>query len=192
MTGTRMFVAVVPPDEAVAHLDEHLDVRRGAGAFRWTDAEQLHVTLAFAAAVPDRAVDDLVERLEVAAARRRPVPTRVRGGGAFPHVAGARVLWAGLELDQDGRAELDRLAIGARNAVAAAGAQVDGQRFRPHLTVARMGRPTETTSWVRLLDAYEGPPWTVDRVELVASHLGQGRRRRPRYERVAEVPLAAG
>ena len=35
---------------------------------------------------------------------------------------------------------------------------------------------------MRLLDAYEGPVFTVDQVALVASHLGEGPRRRPRYE----------
>jgi RNA 2',3'-cyclic 3'-phosphodiesterase len=43
---------------------------------------------------------------------------------------------------------------------------------------------------VRLLDGYAGPPWTADRVVLVASHLGEGPRRRPRHEVVAELLLA--
>jgi 2'-5' RNA ligase len=36
--------------------------------------------------------------------------------------------------------------------------------------------------WVQLLDAYIGPDWVADRIELVASYLGQGPRGRPRYE----------
>ena len=43
----RLFVALVPPSEAVEHLDAFLAVRREAAAFRWSLAEQLHVTLAF-------------------------------------------------------------------------------------------------------------------------------------------------
>ena len=70
-----------------------------------------------------------------------------------------------------------------------AGVEVDGQRFRPHVTVARTGRPTELTRWVRLLDAYSGPTWTVDRIALVESHLGEGPRRRPRYAVVEELAL---
>jgi 2'-5' RNA ligase len=42
---------------------------------------------------------------------------------------------------------------------------------------------------VRLLDAYRGPAWTASEVVLVASHLGEGPRRRPRHEVVAELPL---
>ncbi len=179
-----MFVAVTPSVEAVEDLDEFLAVRREAGPFRWALAEQLHVTLAFLAEVPDRRLDELVERLGRAAGRREAVEARLAGGGAFPDVARARVLWCGLETDEAGRVELGRMATGARAAASRSGVDVDGQRFRAHVTVARLGRPAEVTSWVRLLDAYRGPAWTVDRLDLVASYLGEGPRKRPRYELV--------
>jgi 2'-5' RNA ligase len=101
------------------------------------------------------------------------------------------VLWAGLDVDDDGSTEISRMATGARAAANRAGVPVDGQRFRPHLTVARLGHPQEVTPWVRLLDSYRGPTWTVDRMTLVASYLGEGPRGRPRYEAVQEFPLQA-
>lgn len=188
----RAFVAVLPPEDVVGHLDDFLDVRRAAGSFRWAGPEQLHLTLAFLASVPDRSLDDLLERLRRAAARRTPFPARIAGGGAFPDAARARVLWAGLDLDETARTELDRMATGARAAASKAGIEVDGQRFRPHVTLARLGRPQEVSDWVRLLDAYAGPTWTVDRLTLVASYLGEGPRRRPRYEVLEELPLGRG
>lgn len=188
---SRMFVAVQPPERAIEHLDEFLDVRRDAADFRWATTEQMHVTLAFLAAVPERRVDDLVERLARAAGRRTAFETRITGGGAFPGPADARVLWAGLELDEHGRRELGRLATGARAAAGKAGIEVDGGRFRPHVTVARLRRPAEVSRWVRLLDGYAGPTWRVDHVELVESFLGQGPRGRPRYETVDTFPLSA-
>ena len=185
----RMFAAIVPPDAAVDHLDEFLAARRSAASWRWASAEQFHVTLAFLARVEERRLDDLAERLGRAAARRTPVETAIAGGGAFPNVGRARVLWAGLDLDRVGRVELDRLATGCRAAASRSGIAVDGQRFRPHLTVARLAQPAEVTPWVRLLDGYVGPRWTADRVSLVASHLGEGPRGRPRYERVGEFAM---
>ncbi|MEX0426037.1 RNA 2',3'-cyclic phosphodiesterase [Nocardioides sp. DS6] len=184
-------MAVEPPAAVVEDLDAFLDVRREAAAFRWAPAEQLHVTLAFAAAVPDRSYDDWVERLERAARRRTPFEAVITGGGAFPDVARGRVLWAGLALAEEGRVEIDRLATGVRAATTKAGIEVDGGRFRPHVTLARVNRPQEMTNWVRLLDAYRGPAWTVDRITLVESHLGEGPRGRPRYE-VREEFLLGG
>ena len=186
----RAFVAVVPPPEVVEHLDAFLEVRRGAAAYRWAPVEQFHVTLAFLADVPDRRLDGLVERLGRAAGRRHAFAATIAGGGAFPNVGRSRVLWAGLDLDEDGRTEVSRMATGARAAASRAGVPVDGQRFRAHVTVARLGHPQEVTSWVRLLDAYRGPTWTIDRMTLVASYLGEGPRGRPRHVTMDTFPLS--
>jgi 2'-5' RNA ligase len=188
----RLFVALVPPDEAVEHLDAFLDVRRSAAAYRWASSEQFHVTLAFLADVEERRLDDLAERLERAAARRTAFETAIAGGGAFPNAARARVLWAGLDLDEPGRTEIGRVATGARAAANRAGIAVDGQRFRPHVTVARLGHPEDVSNWVRLLDGYAGPRWLADRMTLVASYLGEGPRGRPRYVNVEDFTFARG
>lgn len=183
-----MFVAAVPPSEALEDLEDFLSVRREAGAFRWTVPEQWHLTLAFLADVPDRAYDDLVDRLERAARKRHRMRATVTGGGAFPNVSRAKVLWAGLDLDDP--EELRRLATGCRAAASKAGIDVAGERFKAHLTLARMGHhPVEATSWVRLLDGYLGPAWDLDEVTLIASHLGEGPRKRPRYEVLETFPL---
>lgn len=188
--GQRMFAAVVPPDDAIEDLDAFLAPRREAAPFRWTLADTFHVTLVFMAAVPDRALDDLMERLARAAARRTAFETRIAGGGAFPNAARSKLLYAGLDLTAETRTELDRAATGARAAATRAGIEVDGARFKPHVTVARINRPVDTTNWVRLLDGYAGPTFTVDRISLVASYLGEGPRGRPRYEVVDEWPLS--
>jgi 2'-5' RNA ligase len=183
----RMFVALLPPERALEDLAGFVGPRQEAEpGFRWTVPEQWHVTLAFLADVPDRHLDDLLARLARAAARRTPFGVTLAGGGAFPDPARAKVLFAGVETDG---VELTRLATGARAAAAKAGCPVDGGRFHPHVTLARTGRPVQATRWLRVLDAYRGPTWTAEEVTLVASHLGEGPRRRPRYEAVAAFPL---
>ncbi len=181
-----MFVAVLPPEPVLEHLEEFLAPRRAAGAFRWTPPEQWHLTLAFSGHVPERVYDDLVERLARAARKRSPISARIVGGGAFPHPGRAKVLYAGVEAELE---ELRRTATGARAALAKAGAEVDGQRLRPHLTLARIGRPVEATTWVRLLDGYAGPDWEIRETALVLSHLGEGPRGRPRHEVVETFSL---
>jgi RNA 2',3'-cyclic 3'-phosphodiesterase len=177
----RMFVAVVPPESALEDLEEFLAPRREAGPeLRWTVVDQWHLTLAFMAEVGPTRVDDLVERLGRAAARRTPFEVRLAGGGAFPNPARAKVLYAGVRTD--GAEELRRLAVGARAAAGKAGADVDGGRFHAHLTLARSGRPFEATKWLRILEAYDGPTWQADTIALIQSHLGEGPRKRPRYE----------
>jgi len=185
----RVFAALVPPLDVVEDLDAFLEVRREHGAFRWTDPEHLHLTLAFCADLPDHRLEDLVEAVGEAASRRTPVGVRLAGGGAFPHAGAAKVLWTGLSGTDEGLEEVAALARGCRSAANRVGGSPDGQAFRPHVTLARLGRPQEVSRWVRLLDAYHGPDWTADTVSVVVSHLGEGRRGRPRHEVVAEVAL---
>lgn len=175
-----MFTAVLPPQDVLDDLEEFLGPRQEASEFRWTRPEGWHLTLAFMAQVPDRSVDELLERLTRAGGRRKPFTLRLAGGGAFPNPARAKVLYARLAVSDE--EELDRLATGARAAANKAGAEAQGGRFRPHLTLARIRRPLDVTKWLRVLDAYRGPTWTADEIGLVESHLGEGPRNRPRYE----------
>ena len=185
----RLFVAVVPPDDVLDDLEEHLEPRREAGPeIRWTDRHQWHITLAFLGDVPERRLDDLTEALARSAARRDPLVLRLAGAGAFPSPYAARILWAGVE---QVRGDLGAVADGIRHASNKVGATPDGTRFSPHVTLGRFHRPTEATRWIRALDAWEGPAWRVDHLALVESHLGEGRGRRPRYEVLAELPLRA-
>ncbi|MEO5745945.1 MAG: RNA 2',3'-cyclic phosphodiesterase [Terracoccus sp.] len=183
----RLFVAIVPPEEVVEHLAEHLAPRVEAGPdLLWADRDQWHVTLAFLGAVSDRRLDEVTEAIEASAGRREPQLLRVAGAGAFPNPYAARVLWAGVETVQG---DLDTVASGIRTACNSVGATPDGARFRPHLTLARFGRPAEATRWIRALEPYQGPQWRTEHVSIVESHLSEGRGRRPRYEVLAEVPL---
>jgi 2'-5' RNA ligase len=181
----RVFAALVPPPEVLDHLEEALAPRREAGAdLRWTDPHQWHVTLAFMAAVPERAVEELLARVSDAVADVPAPRLALLSAGTFPDPIAARVLWAGVAGD-----DLEPLARRVRSAANRAGAAPDGGALHPHVTLARFPRPSEATRWVRALEPYAGPAWTADDVTLIASHLGESRGRRPRYEELATAPL---
>jgi RNA 2',3'-cyclic 3'-phosphodiesterase len=187
--GMRMFTALVPPPEVVEHLDDFLAPRREHADFRWTVPESWHVTLGFMPRVPERVLEDLEDRLARAAQRGRPFTLRLEGGGAFPDAAAARALYAAVSASTEDAAGLHLLSARARAAAARAGAEVDGGRFRPHLTLARLRRPADVVRWLRLLDGYSSPPWSVTELVLVHSHLGEGPRGRPRHEVVTRLRL---
>ncbi|MGV1008669.1 MAG: RNA 2',3'-cyclic phosphodiesterase [Dermatophilaceae bacterium] len=185
--GQRMFVAVTPPERIRDDLAQFLEARP---QLRWSSPLQWHVTLAFLSSVDEHRVDDLVARLTRVAARRRAFLARVAGAGCFPNPAHASVLWLGVRAgDDDDPVDLRHLAVGARAAANKSGTAPDGKAFVPHLTVARLRRPVQATKWLRILDTYSSTDWVVDRIELVASFLGDGPRRGPRYETVATLPL---
>jgi 2'-5' RNA ligase len=186
----RIFAALVPPPDAVEHLDEFLAPRRAAAEFRWTLADQFHVTLAFVEKAEDWRVDDYVERLGDGLAAVPVAAVRIAGPVTFPNPAAAKILAADLVAESEGADDvLRRLAGRARSAAVSSGLEVDGARFRPHVTLARLRHPVDVTKWVRLLETYVGPAWAAAEVEIVASHLGEGPRGRPRYETVATLPV---
>lgn len=176
-----MFVAVLPPEEVRDEIEEFLSVRSG---MPWIDRDQWHFTLAFLESVPDHRVDELIEELERAALRHKAFDLAVAGGGCFPSVERAAVLWLG------GPGLSISLADSVRGAANSVGATPDGRGFVPHLTVARLRHRVEATKWLRVLDTFRSRTWRVDSVSLVASYLHEGPAGRPRYETVAELPLA--
>lgn len=189
---SRVFAAVVPPEDVAEHLDSFLEPRRDAtvDGLRWTRPEQLHITLAFMASVEDHLVDGYVDRLAEGLGGT-PVPElRLAGAVAFPDVASARALALGVRpVSESADVVLERVAGRARNAAVVSGIEVDGGRFVPHLTVARLRHKGDVTRWARVLETYDGPSWPVYEVTILASHLGEGPNHTPRYETLAEIPL---
>lgn len=179
----RLFVAVVPPPAVRAALDDFLEPRRAAGPeLRWMLPEALHLTCAFMGAVPEGALDDLDTALADVAARTAPFALTVAGAGAFPHPDAARVLWLGVS---EGAQHLGDLALRSRNAAAHCGIEVDGGRFRAHLTVARAnGLPV--LRWLEALDTIEPQSWSVTGFTLISSQLRPGG---AGYQMVGEYPL---
>jgi 2'-5' RNA ligase len=176
----RMFIALPLPEAVKEDLSEFLEPRQEAGPdLRWALPEQWHLTLAFLPEVADRHMDELLERLERAVTRRKPLDLRLAGAGAFPRSGNAKILWAGVQHEGE---ELMRLAGGVRAAGAKSGIAVGGGRFHAHLTLARLSVPADVTRWLRVLDPYAGPSWQAQEVALIASYLGQGRNGTSRHE----------
>ncbi len=180
----RLFVAVVPPVRVVHAIDDFLEPRRDAEpGFRWTVPEGWHLTCAFLPAVESSRIEPLQEALDEVAGRTASFPLTLGGAGAFPDAGHARALWLGVP---DGSEQLAGLARRCRNAAAGCGIEVEGGRFRPHLTLART-RPVQARRWLTVLDALPEQAWGVQEFTLLRSRMlpgGAG------YETVRRFPLA--
>jgi RNA 2',3'-cyclic 3'-phosphodiesterase len=182
----RLFVAVVPPESALAELDEAVTpLRATALELRWTGTSAWHLTLAFLGEVAERVLPALETRLQRAAQRHPPQQLAIAGGGAFPSVRKAQVLWAGFSADDEALARLAAsVAAGARRA--GAPSSDEGRKFRPHLTLARSRTPADVSEVTGALARFAGTAWTANSIHLIRSHLAAGP---PRYEDLACWPL---
>lgn len=156
-------------------------MRPGTPDLRWTDPSAWHVTLAFLGATDPGSVPALVAALEDVTRTGAPFRVPTGGVGAFPRPGAAQTVWYRIDDPDQTLAEL------ARRVQAATLAGGGGNRFRPHLTVARSrvrrGEPLDR--WLATLEAPTGM-LPVRGVTLYRSHLGLGP---ARYEVLASRPL---
>lgn len=182
---TRAFIAVPCGEPLATGLSQRLDAMRLPAPGRWTDPRTWHLTLEFLGDWPSARLHGLQSALA-----GLPAPESFRlepaGLGGFPDLGRARVLF--LQFREAG--PLVDLARLVREATVTA--WPDGPRdtrpLRPHLTLARLREPP--APWhVKILENIDLsglPALTVERFELLASHLGPGG---ARHEVLAAWPL---
>jgi RNA 2',3'-cyclic 3'-phosphodiesterase len=182
----RLFVAVVPPPEALGELAAVVEpLRIAAPELRWAGRESWHLTLAFLGEVDEGRLTELSTRLERAARRHPQQRLSITGGGAFPSAGRARVVWAGIKGDGRALAALAAsVAAGARRA--GAPPPDEGRKYHPHLTLARCRQPADVRSLTGELALASGPDWTADAIHLIRSHLTG---KSPQYEVLGSWPL---
>ncbi len=180
----RAFFAVLPPPAVLTELTDYLEPRRNSDTdrtWRWTRPEHIHLTLAFLARLPEHREEELIEATVAWARRRQPLRMQWGRAGAFPDPGGAKVMWVGVQ-PESAQTSLVSWSRALRDQGNHAGADVDGQRFIPHVTVARSPRRVSAGRWVQSLDAFQSREFTVEQIVLIESHLGEGPGRSPRYE----------
>lgn len=160
-------------------------LRRHAACVAWTAEANLHVTLKFLGGVEEARLGEI----EAALRRAETVPVfevQVRGLGAFPSAARARVLWAGTSES----AAFMRLASDVDRALGAVGFPAEARGFTPHVTLGRVREPRRDPALAAALAAAASRPFgslRVDRVSLMRSDLSP---RGARYTELAAVPLS--
>jgi 2'-5' RNA ligase len=148
---TRLFVAVWPPPavlDAVAALP-----REEQPGVRWTTRHQWHVTLRFLGEADPEVVGAALDRAA-------PFPDAVALAGPGVARLGRRVLALPVE-------GLEALAGAVDTALQGLGRPRDHDRFRGHLTLARLTRAAPGAAIGFAVSAR----WTVEDVALVASTL---------------------
>jgi len=170
----RMFVALYPSDEAIAHLAQALQQlpTGNSPAVHWIPPERWHITLAFLAEVDPARVERLHQSVaEVAAAHTPLEGLHLETAGAFGPTA-----WIGVAPTHRGT-PAERLATSVQRACRSSGLEVEHRPWRAHLSIARVRTrdsdeaKTLTQRLVAELADYSGPAWTASSITLVHSIL---------------------
>jgi 2'-5' RNA ligase len=184
----RLFLAVRPETDAIEALQRLIAPLRATEPgerLRWTDPENLHLTLRFFGSVSGEAPDAISAVCRDVCESSSAFSMQLAGGGAFPNVRRASVLWIGVT---EGREELRALAAALNprlDALSFAFAREE-RDYTPHLTIARSRQPLQLTAASASLSTVSIRS-RVDRLLLVRSVLGGPS---ARYEILDHYPLA--
>jgi 2'-5' RNA ligase len=185
----RLFAALPIPKAAELTLREAQSTlkrkaQRSRLTPRWTDPEQLHVTLKFLGYTEAERLSELEAAVRDEAALSHPIRTSWSGLGAFPSPNRARVLIARLS---DPRAELLALYSRLEAAFESLGFPFEERAFVPHVTLARIKTPGNVQKWLEASSLAE-TSFEIDTLRLYRSTL------RPTgaiYDVVVDVRLGA-
>ncbi|MBL8029411.1 MAG: RNA 2',3'-cyclic phosphodiesterase [Fibrobacteres bacterium] len=163
ITNSRLFIAAWPDKNMQNALVKYMGAcNQTIQGARWTEAANLHCTIAYLGDEKADSADDILRRMKSALEFIGPISIRWNGPGTFIKKE-TTVIWMGLE-------ESPTLLEIAANIRSEFSELIDEKSFRPHITFGRTKRP------IKMPISKAFPAWrplscTVDRIDLVASEL---------------------
>lgn len=139
MAVIRAFIALDLASPVYARLEQvsaRLRDRLHGVPMRWSQVNNIHLTLKFLGDVSATNLETLQKVLENEAGKHPPFTLSTGGLGAFPSPNRARVLWMGIQAPPD----LAALQLGIEQEMARLGYAPEERPFSPHLTLGRVGR----------------------------------------------------
>lgn len=180
ITNSRLFIAAWPDKNMQSALVKYMGLcNQALPGTRWTEAANLHCTIAYLGEEKADTADNILSRMKDALEYIGPVGIRWNGPGVFVKKE-TTVIWMGLEespplleIAANIRSEFDDI--------------IDEKSFRPHITFGRTRRA------IKLPVSKVFPPWKpvscqIDKLDLVSSELTpQG----PKYTVLKSLVLGA-
>ncbi|MGH6933483.1 MAG: RNA 2',3'-cyclic phosphodiesterase [Dongiaceae bacterium] len=164
----RLFVGIALPEQLRFQLSL---LCGGLPGVRWVPPENFHVTLRFVGEVDGGVMEDVDASL--AGLRAPRFPLALAGVGHFGGGSQVRVIWAGVEKSPALRHLRDKV----ESAVVRAGLAPDGQKYSPHITLARPKSPppaAKLRDFIVHNNLFRTPPFEVTHFTLFSSFATKG------------------
>ena len=107
--------------------------------YRWSNPQDLHLTLNFLGDVPDDKLPRICEIMRETLAQHPPFSFELCGLGAFPKPTRPKIVWVGVG---NGRSPLSKIFYDLADSLDELRLDRDRKGFRPHITIGRI-RPAE-------------------------------------------------
>ncbi len=170
-SNLRSFIAIELPETVKKALAEFQQELGKCGAdIRWGRPENIHLTLKFLGNIEEDKADIIAEKIKRTCKGHSGFKIGILGTGVFPNKRSPRVLWAGIDLNDD----IMTLQNGIEEAMASLGFEREKRRFSPHLTLGRFRSSRGKQAVLDKMDSYRENIFgimDVDSVLLMRSDL---------------------
>ncbi|UCG55362.1 MAG: RNA 2',3'-cyclic phosphodiesterase [Dehalococcoidia bacterium] len=149
MEMIRTFIAIEIPGELkrqLAHLQGKLKTDNQPG-IKWVNPDGIHLTLKFLGNIRENDISGITEVMIEATAQIPTFFLEPTTLGAFPDLKRIQVIWIGLGGEID---KLKHLQHVIENSLTKLGFKGDQRPFKPHLTLARLGKEVSLVERQRL------------------------------------------
>lgn len=212
MQTTRTFIAVEVVDPARAVVLRLLkQLQHEVADVRWTQPNQLHITLKFLGDIDNRILPAVCTQLRSACQDVKPFTVCLQGLGAFPKAKPPRVLWLGVHtVTEQNTSRKPRInepkdtglsrplqdplaAIQERleNSLLELGVPRENRAYSPHLTLGRVNRGADQSQIAHRIGLDDGLPLAHFDVYQVAFIASIRDRNRMVYETIDSVEFDA-
>ena len=153
MAKIRSFIALDLPEDLRKGLQNLQDrVRKLTDCVRWVKPDNIHLTLKFLGAIEESQVEPIGRILENMTTGIAPFKLQVKGFGAFPNARNPKVIWMGMD-DNQQRVVLFQEKL--EETLAAIGFAPEKRTYSPHLTLGRVKESRGKREIEQLIEKYK-------------------------------------
>lgn len=139
MNKLRLFWAINLPEDIKKNISNIQSLLKETGSdLKWVESQNLHITVKFLGETDDSRVGEIGEAVIERLKSYPELRLSLQGLGFFPGAASPRVLWAGIKGDVN---ILREIAGAVDECMSGFGFPLEGRKFSPHLTLARLRSP---------------------------------------------------
>jgi 2'-5' RNA ligase len=169
----RIFTAIEISEAARRRVSDYIEMlRRAFPKVRagWDKPEKLHLTLKFLGETSDSQLDELISISSEAARRFSPFKLTIAGTGVFPNERRPRVMWLGVIDEGRNLSKINRIFETECEKI---GFPPEKRNYKPHLTVARLKDPSNSSELAgkHLAEKFEPVEFEVSRIVIYESAL---------------------
>lgn len=186
MERLRIFFAIELPREVKGELSRlQAELKSPNLSAKWVSPENIHLTIKFLGSVDSGKIAEIKRSLKQCLKDEKNFSFRLNGLGVFPSSSRPRVVWVGVEEEDE---KLKRIAEKIEAALEEIGFPREKRKFSAHVTLARIKREENPGELKRKMEGkgYSSHPIRISKIAIMKSDLTP---KGPIYTKLNEVRL---